>query len=224
MGGVLASSAISNAYYPKSNRGVGLVFENFAISSATPPKLVNWHSHGIGLRPDPGLNLGCDGTVPTCHFSIEVEIGGSHASDKSRSTTERQVLNCPLYENQDPALKLHNVHQVDKSPNQPGRQTRKVHAENVGHCSRPSNYRQISFIEIGEGLLLWLPAHFPRDRFRGVSPLLHRNLRHTRQRLSARVQGEGQISDDIDVWKLGNSKVGGNFDPSAAVGLRSSAF
>jgi hypothetical protein len=34
MGGVLASSAISNAYHPKSNRGVGLVFENFAISSA----------------------------------------------------------------------------------------------------------------------------------------------------------------------------------------------
>ncbi len=34
MGGVLASSAISNAYYPKSNRGVGLVFENFAIGSA----------------------------------------------------------------------------------------------------------------------------------------------------------------------------------------------
>ena len=25
---------ISNAYYPKSNRGVGLVFENFAVSSA----------------------------------------------------------------------------------------------------------------------------------------------------------------------------------------------
>lgn len=31
---VLASSAISNAYYPRSYRGVGLVFENVAIASA----------------------------------------------------------------------------------------------------------------------------------------------------------------------------------------------
>jgi hypothetical protein len=34
MGGVLASSALSNAYYPKSNRGVGLVFGNVAITTA----------------------------------------------------------------------------------------------------------------------------------------------------------------------------------------------
>ena len=34
MGGVLASSALANLYYPQSNRGVGLVFGNFAIGSA----------------------------------------------------------------------------------------------------------------------------------------------------------------------------------------------
>lgn len=34
LGGDLASSAISNAYYPTSNRGAGLVFTNFAISTA----------------------------------------------------------------------------------------------------------------------------------------------------------------------------------------------
>ena len=34
LGGDLASSAISNAYYPKSNRGAGLVFTNFAIATA----------------------------------------------------------------------------------------------------------------------------------------------------------------------------------------------
>jgi Carboxypeptidase regulatory-like domain len=33
LGGDLASSALSNAYYPPSNRGAGLVFENFAIST-----------------------------------------------------------------------------------------------------------------------------------------------------------------------------------------------
>jgi carboxypeptidase family protein len=34
LGGDLASSAISNTYYPDSNRGTGLVFENFALSTA----------------------------------------------------------------------------------------------------------------------------------------------------------------------------------------------
>jgi hypothetical protein len=34
VGGDLASSAISNLYYPKSDRGAGLVFGNFAISTA----------------------------------------------------------------------------------------------------------------------------------------------------------------------------------------------
>ena len=34
LGGDLASSALSNAYYPESNRGAGLVFGNFAIGTA----------------------------------------------------------------------------------------------------------------------------------------------------------------------------------------------
>ena len=34
LGGDLASAAISNLYYPGSNRGAGLVFQNFAIDSA----------------------------------------------------------------------------------------------------------------------------------------------------------------------------------------------
>ncbi|HWO29186.1 MAG TPA: carboxypeptidase-like regulatory domain-containing protein [Candidatus Acidoferrum sp.] len=33
IGGNLASSAISDAYYPKSNRGVGMVFTNFAVDT-----------------------------------------------------------------------------------------------------------------------------------------------------------------------------------------------
>jgi hypothetical protein len=35
LGGDLASAAISNAYYPRSNRGVGLIFQNFAINTLT---------------------------------------------------------------------------------------------------------------------------------------------------------------------------------------------
>jgi hypothetical protein len=33
LGGDMASSALSNAYYPQTNRGTGLVFENFAIGT-----------------------------------------------------------------------------------------------------------------------------------------------------------------------------------------------
>jgi hypothetical protein len=34
LGGDLASSALSNLYFPKADRGVGLVFGNFAIGTA----------------------------------------------------------------------------------------------------------------------------------------------------------------------------------------------
>jgi hypothetical protein len=34
MGGVLASSVLANLYYPRSDRGAGLVFGNFAIGVA----------------------------------------------------------------------------------------------------------------------------------------------------------------------------------------------
>src|SRR5262249_16985101 len=34
LGGVLASSAIANLYYPQADRGAGLVFGNFAIGTA----------------------------------------------------------------------------------------------------------------------------------------------------------------------------------------------
>ncbi len=34
LGGDLASAAISNAYYPQSNRGAGLMLTNFGISTA----------------------------------------------------------------------------------------------------------------------------------------------------------------------------------------------
>jgi hypothetical protein len=34
LGGVIASSSLANLYYPRSNRGAGLVFGNFAIGIA----------------------------------------------------------------------------------------------------------------------------------------------------------------------------------------------
>ncbi len=34
MGGDLGSAALSNLYYPRPNRGAGLVFQNFGLSTA----------------------------------------------------------------------------------------------------------------------------------------------------------------------------------------------
>jgi len=34
LGGVLASSALANLYYPRADRGAGLVFSNLAIGTA----------------------------------------------------------------------------------------------------------------------------------------------------------------------------------------------
>jgi hypothetical protein len=48
IGGNLASSALSNAYYPQSNRGAGLVFGSFAISNAE--RLVSSFAQEFVLR------------------------------------------------------------------------------------------------------------------------------------------------------------------------------
>src|SRR5437016_10883892 len=77
-----------------------------------------------------------------------------------------------------------------------------MQTKNVGHCRRPSNDCKVSFVEIFEGFLPRLTLYLPHDLFRGISSLLHRNLRHARQRFPIRVQIERQISDDIDVGKL----------------------
>jgi hypothetical protein len=65
VGGVLASSAIANLYYPRANRGAGLVFGNFAIgmaerigaSLAQEFLLAKVHKEGRSRRLAPTLTL-----------------------------------------------------------------------------------------------------------------------------------------------------------------------
>src|SRR5207245_7360128 len=99
-----------------------------------------------------------------------------------------------------------------------------MQTKNVGYCRRPSNDCKVSFVEIFEGFLPRLTLYLPHDLFRGISSLLHRNLRHARQRFPIRVQIERQISDDIDVRKISDCKVGADLNPSPMVGLSSCAF
>src|SRR5580704_3827486 len=53
---------------------------------------------------------------------IEIKIRGGKPCDKPSPTTEGQVLNCPLDEDQKAILECHDVHEVDESPDDPGNQ------------------------------------------------------------------------------------------------------
>jgi hypothetical protein len=52
---------------------------------------------------------------------VEFEIGRSGTRDKPRSTTERQVLECPLNENQKPIPEGDEIHHVHTGPHDPGK-------------------------------------------------------------------------------------------------------
>lgn len=59
--------------------------------------------------------------VSAGNLSVEVEIGRRSAGDKSSSTTKGHILNCPLHEDDDAALELNYVHEMDKRPDKPSR-------------------------------------------------------------------------------------------------------
>ena len=55
-------------------------------------------------------------------FFFEAKVSGSGTSDKPPSTTERQVLECPLHENQEPIPEGDKIHYVHAGPHDPGEQ------------------------------------------------------------------------------------------------------
>src|SRR5215831_15788989 len=130
------------------------------------------------------LSRGFDGTFSRSNRMIEVEVRRGHAGDETRSAAESHVLKSPLNENQDAALALDNVRQVDERPHQPRRQTPKMYAENVGHRGRPSNDGKISFVEVIERSWLRFTFYFPHDRLCRVGSSLHGYLCHPLQRLA----------------------------------------
>jgi hypothetical protein len=55
-------------------------------------------------------------------FFIEAKVSGSGTADKPRSTTERQVLECPLNENQKAIPEGAEIRHVHAGPYDPGKQ------------------------------------------------------------------------------------------------------
>src|SRR5258708_39118453 len=85
-------------------------------------------------------------------FLREIEIRGSAAGDQPRTAVECQILYRPLNENENATLERNQIGYMDKSPNQPGQDTRNVKTENVRHCARASNHCQIPFGEVTKAI------------------------------------------------------------------------
>src|SRR5262245_33348616 len=64
-----------------------------------------------------------NGVTMSSDFLIEVEVRRRSAGNQPGSTIESQILNCPLNEYQDTALKLDQVHQMYEGPDQPRKES-----------------------------------------------------------------------------------------------------
>jgi hypothetical protein len=90
--------------------------------------------------------------LPTCGHRFRERLLDTLSRNQPRAATKRQILESPLNENENAALKLHDVHQVDKQPDHPGDHAGDVQAKDVGDSGGSADYRHIAFIEIMEWL------------------------------------------------------------------------
>ncbi len=68
-----------------------------------------------------------------CKLLVEVEVSSCGSGDEPCPATESEVLDCPLDKNQNAALELDDIHQMDERPYDPSRQSRQMHAKSISH-------------------------------------------------------------------------------------------
>src|ERR1700757_2236310 len=96
----------------------------------------------------------------------------SVACDQARATAEGEIEETPLDENENAALELDDVHEVDKKPDEPGRETRDVEAENIGDSSSAADDSHVPFVEVAKrGRSRLARKSTEGDLSRGVTPL-----------------------------------------------------
>src|ERR1700683_1117348 len=78
-------------------------------------------------------------------------LAASRPRDKPRTTAESEVLKGPLDENDDTALKFHDVHQVNENPHQPAGQSPEVQSENIRDGGCAPDDCEAALVEIAEG-------------------------------------------------------------------------
>src|SRR5215469_7672249 len=186
---------------------------------------VLWASVYSSLRSSCGLcYLGIRLRLLSRNLLVEVEVGCCRRGDHSRTTTEGEVLECPLNKHQHPALKLDDVHQVNERPNEPRRQPGELESKCIRNRSGASNHGKVSLVEVFEG---WkLLSHFDSfyDGLRRVDASLHCDLGKTGQGFSRAIEGQREIPNHEYVSEAWQCQVGFYLDPAALVCVRSRAL
>src|SRR5229473_2501007 len=104
-------------------------------------------------------------------------LRGCIAGDQAGTAAEGQVFESPLNKNDDAALKLHDINQVDEKPHQPGQQTGNVDAKNVCDRGGAADHGHFALIEIMKWRKLFPSVQTGADDLGHVRTALHRDLR-----------------------------------------------
>src|SRR6266700_5620650 len=127
--------------------------------------------------------------------------------NQTRAAVEGQVLKTPLDEDENAALKFDDGNQVDKQPDQPCEQTRKMHAKNVGDGGGASDDGHIALVKIVKCSGLRLFFHPRANHFCRVGAALHSNLSDTGERSAIFIVRQSQIANNEHIGKIWNCEV-----------------
>jgi hypothetical protein len=131
-----------------------------------------------------------------------LEISG----DQSRPGVECKIGPPPLEKDGKPIPKTNQKNNVHKQPNQPGWKSTQVDKVQISDCFVASNCSHTSFVPVAESLWFSILDH-AQNVARGVTALLHRDRRDSRQRLSSLMRKIRQISDHLDFRMTGDREI-----------------
>ncbi len=151
-------------------------------------------------------------------------FGRHWSGDETGTTGVGEIKKTPLDENQDSALELNDVHQVDEKPNKPGWETREVNAEDIRHRLESADYCQISLIEVPEWLGIRIAGDALSNVVGDIGATLHCDLCNSRQRLPLGIEREGKVTDDEDVRVIRNRQLIVDLNVPGAVSFYTSAL
>ena len=151
-------------------------------------------------------------------------VGDSGAGDEAGAAAEGQILEAPLDEDENAALELNDVDEVDKEPDKPGGKTEKVNAENVGNGSGAADDGHVAFVEVMEARGKSFTGQARGDNFCGEAAPLNGDLGDARKGLAILILGKGEIADNEDFRMAENGEVGLDLDAAGAIGFGVEAF
>jgi hypothetical protein len=143
---------------------------------------------------------------------LRLKISG----DQSRSGVECEIGPPPLEKHGKPIPKTNQKNNVHKQPNQPGRKSTQVDKVQISDCFVASNCGHTSFVPVAESLWFSILDH-AQDVARGVTTLLHRDRRHSRQRLSSLMRKIRQITNHLNLRVTGYCEIVVNHHASDSI-------